>query len=200
MVRLLTITLLKFIIGRFNCRPLLFYREEKLILKEHQINYEIRDRELRIIGDDGEQLGIMSNDKALALAESKNLDLVKISPTAVPPVCKIMDYGKFRFEKAKKEKEARKNQKVVELKKVWLSMTIESNDLNIKAKQARKFIEEGDKVKVSIKMRGRQQAHPEMGVDVMNKFYEIVKDIAAMERAPLKEGRSILMIIAPLKK
>lgn len=141
----------------------------------------------------------MSLEKALSLAEASNIDLVKISPTAIPPVCKIMDYGKFRFEKAKKEKEARKNQKVVELKEVWLSMTIDTNDLNVKAKQAHKFLTEGDKVKVSIKMRGRQQAHPELGLEVMNKFFEILKDICFMERVPLKEGRSIFMILAPNK-
>ena len=141
----------------------------------------------------------MSLEKALSLAEASNIDLVKISPTAIPPVCKIMDYGKFRFEKAKKEKEARKNQKVVELKEVWLSMTIDTNDLNVKAKQAHKFLTEGDKVKVSIKMRGRQQAHPELGLEVMNKFFEILKDICFRERVPLKEGRSIFMILAPNK-
>lgn len=177
-----------------------FNGEEKIINKEHQINYEIRDREIRLIGDDGEQLGIMPVEKAMALAESKNIDLVKISPTAVPPVCKLMDYGKFRFEKAKKEKEARKNQKTSELKEVWLSMTIDTNDLNIKAKSAKKFIGEGDKVKVSIRMRGRQQAHPEMGIDVMKRFYDLLKDIAVEERKPIKEGRSIFMILAPNKK
>ena len=141
----------------------------------------------------------MPLEKALALAESKNFDLVKISPTAVPPVCKIMDYGKYKFEKAKKEKEARKNQKTVELKEVWLSMTIEDNDLNTKAKQAKKFLTDGDKVKVSIRMRGRQQAHPELGLDVMNRFFEVLKDVCIIERRPLKEGRSILMILTPNK-
>jgi translation initiation factor IF-3 len=179
---------------------LFFCREEINIIKENQINYEIRDRELRVIDENGQQLGIMTLDKALALSESKNLDLVKISSASVPPVCKIMDYGKFRFEKAKKEKEARKNQKVAEIKEVWLSMTIEENDLNVKAKQARKFLDCNNKVKVSIKMKGRQQAHPEMGVAVMNKFFEILKDVSVMERAPLKEGKNILMILAPIKK
>lgn len=177
-----------------------YFNRRKIIIKEHQINYEIRDREIRVIADDGAQLGIMPSDKAFALAESKNLDLVKISPTAVPPVCKIMDYGKFRFEQAKKEKEARKNQKVVELKEVWLSMTIDTNDLKIKAKHARKFLEDGNKVKVSIRMRGRQQAHPELGTEVMKNFFAVVSDVCTMERMPLKEGRSILMILAPNKK
>lgn len=200
MVRLPLITLSVSYLGRFFCRPFVLWEEEKTIIKEHQINYEIRDREIRLIGAEGEQLGIMPADKAMALAESKNIDLVKISPSAVPPVCKLMDYGKFRFEKAKKEKEAKKNQKTAELKEVWLSMTIDTNDLNIKAKQAKKFLTDGDKVKVSIKMRGRQQAHPEMGVEVMSKFYDILKDVSIEERKPLKEGRSILMILAPNKK
>lgn len=128
------------------------------------------------------------------------MDLVKIAPSAVPPVCKIMDYGKFRFEQAKREKEARKNQKIVEIKEIWLSMTIDTNDMNVKAKHARKFLEDAAKVKVSIRMKGRQQAHPEIGIEVMNKFYEILKDICVLERAPLKDGRNILMILASNKK
>lgn len=138
--------------------------------------------------------------KALALAEESGMDLVKIAPSAVPPVCKIMDYGKFRFEQAKREKEARKNQKIVEIKEIWLSMTIDTNDMNVKAKHARKFLEDAAKVKVSIRMKGRQQAHPEIGIEVMNKFYEILKDICVLERAPLKDGRNILMILASNKK
>lgn len=142
----------------------------------------------------------MPSDQALRLAQEKELDLVKISPTAVPPVCKIMNYGKYKFEQTKKEKEARKNQKTVELKEVWLSMTIEDNDLNVKAKQARKFLTDGDKVKVSIRMKGRQQAHPELGLDVMNNFYGILKDVCITEKRPLFEGRNILMILAPNKQ
>ncbi|MDD4002755.1 MAG: translation initiation factor IF-3 [Clostridia bacterium] len=167
--------------------------------KEHQINYQIRDREIRLVAADGAQLGIMPVERALALAEEQNYDLVKISPTAVPPVCKIMDYGKFKFENAKREKEARKNQKIVELKEVWLSMTIDIHDINVKAKSAKKFLTDGDKVKVSIRMRGRQQAHPELGIDVMKRFYETLQDVCIMERHPLKEGRSIIMILAPNK-
>jgi translation initiation factor IF-3 len=131
------------------------------------------------------------------MAFEQNLDLVKISPNAVPPVCKIMDYGKFKFENAKKEKEARKKQKTVDLKEIWLSMTIGDHDLNVKAKSARKFLSDGDKVKVSIRMRGRQQAHPEIGFEVMNKFYRMLEDVCVSERQPLKEGRNILMILAP---
>lgn len=174
--------------------------EEKGINKEHQINHEIRDREVRVIGADGSQLGVMPTVRALALAEENEMDLVKIAPGATPPVCKIMDYGKFRFEQAKREKEARKNQKIVEIKEIWLSMTIDTGDLNVKAKHARKFLEDGSKVKVSIRMKGRQQAHPELGIEVMNKFFDILKDISVLERAPLKDGRNILMILSPNKK
>lgn len=130
--------------------------------KEQQINEEIRDKEIRVISDDGEQLGIMSASQALKIAESKNLDLVKIAPTAKPPVCKIMDYGKYRFEKAKKEKEARKNQKIVEIKEIRLSLNIDTHDFETKINHARKFIAAGNKVKVSIRFRGREMAHPEL--------------------------------------
>lgn len=141
----------------------------------------------------------MSAVEANRIADEKNLDLVKISPTANPPVCKIMDYGKFRFDAAKKEKDARKNQKVSEMKEVWLSMTIDTHDLETKAKQAAKFLKNGDKVKVSIRMRGRQQAHASLGVDVMNEFFTLVEDVAEMGKKPLTEGRNIIMILQPKK-
>mgnify|MGYP002517306005 CR=1 FL=1 len=141
----------------------------------------------------------MSISEALRLAEEQNLDLVKIAANANTPVCKIMDYGKYRFETLKKQKEAKKNQKVVELKEIWLSMTIDVGDLNVKARQAQKFLTSGNKVKVSIRMRGRQNAHSSLGVDVMNRFYDLVKDVSTMEKRPLLEGRNILMILAPLK-
>ena len=141
----------------------------------------------------------MSISEALRLAEEQNLDLVKIAANATAPVCKIMDYGKYRFETLKKQKEAKKNQKVVELKEIWLSMTIDVGDLNVKARQAQKFLTSGNKVKVSIRMRGRQNAHSSLCVDVMNRFYDLVKDVSAMEKRPLLEGRNILMILAPLK-
>ena len=141
----------------------------------------------------------MSISEALKLAEEQNLDLVKIAANATAPVCKIMDYGKYRFETLKKQKEAKKNQKVVELKEIWLSMTIDVGDLNVKARQAQKFLTSGNKVKVSIRMRGRQNAHSSLGVDVMNRFYDLVKDVSVMEKRPLLEGRNILMILAPLK-
>ena len=169
------------------------------IKEQHQINEDIRDREVRVISDAGEQLGIMSASAALQLAIDADLDLVKISPNAVPPVCKIMNYGKFRFEQAKKEKENRKNQKVVELKEIYLSMTIDVGDLNVKAKKTMEMLADGNKVKVSIRMRGRQQAHASMGVDVMNRFFEMLGGKAVMDKAPKTEGRNILMILSPAK-
>ena len=135
----------------------------------------------------------------MRLAYDKDLDLVKISPNAVPPVCKIMDYGKFKFDKSKKDKEAKKNQRQNEIKKIWLSMTIDVGDLNVKAKQAQKFLAAGNKVKVSIRMRGRQNAHGDIGVDVMNRFFKILETEAVMEKKPMFEGRNILMILAPNK-
>ena len=169
------------------------------IKEQHQINEEIRDREVRVISAEGEQLGIMSAAQAIALAEEADLDLVKISPNAVPPVCKIMNYGKFKFEQAKKEKENRKNQKVVELKEIYLSMTIDIGDLNVKAKKTMEMLGDGNKVKVSIRMRGRQQAHASMGVDVMKRFFDMLDGKAVMDKAPVTEGRNILMILSPAK-
>ena len=163
------------------------------------MNGEIRDREVRLIGATGEQLGIVSSAEALHIAEEAELDLVKISPNANPPVCKIMNYGKYLFELTKKAKEAKKNQKVTEIKEIWLSMTIDIGDLNVKAKQTQKFLLSGNKVKVSIRMRGRQMAHQEIGVDVMKRFYEMVKDSGMIEKQPLTEGRNIWMMLAPLK-
>ena len=155
--------------------------------------------EVRVIGENGEQLGIMSSREALAIAEERDLDLVKISPNANPPVCKIMNYGKYLFELTKKNKEAKKNQKIVEIKEVWLSMTIDVGDLNVKARQAQKFLTAGNKVKVSIRMRGRQMAHSDLGLEVMKRFFELVKDCGTMEKQPLTEGRNIWMMLAPVK-
>lgn len=171
----------------------------KTIKREHQINEEIRDREVRLIDEEGGQLGIVSSREALSLAEDKGLDLVKISPNANPPVCKLMNYGKYLFELTKRAKEAKKNQKVTEIKEVWLSMTIDVGDLNVKAKQTLKFLSQGNKVKVSIRMRGRQMAHSELGVDVMKRFFELVKEQGQMEKQPLMEGRNIWMMLAPIK-
>ena len=170
-----------------------------IIKDQHQINEAIRDREIRVISATGEQLGIMSAQAALQIAEEAELDLVKISPNAVPPVCKIMNYGKFKFEQAKKEKENRKNQKIVELKEIYLSMTIDVGDLNVKAKKTVEMLGDGNKVKVSIRMRGRQQAHAAMGIEVMNRFFELLGGKAVMDKAPKVEGRNILMILSPAK-
>ena len=142
-------------------------------------------------------LGVMSARQALELADQAELDLVKISPNAVPPVCKIMDYGKFNFELLKRQKEAKKNQKTGEVKEIWLSMTIDVGDLNVKAKQTLKFLGEGNKVKVSIRMRGRQNAHADLGVAVMQKFAEMLGSAAVIEKKPLTENRNIIMIVAP---
>ena len=165
--------------------------------KETQINSSIRDPEVRVIGSNGEQLGIMSSREANQLAEEQDLDLVKISPNANPPVCKIMDYGKYVFDKAKREKEQRKNQKIVELKEVQLSMTIEQHDIEIKAKHATKFLLNGDKVKVSIRMNGRQQAYSDRGVETENAFAKSLEDISVIEKPAKVEGRNIIMILAP---
>ena len=154
---------------------------------------------MRVISATGEQLGIMSAREALAIAEEEGLDLVKISPNANPPVCKVMNYGKFKFEQAKREKENRKNQKVIELKEIYLSMTIDIGDLNVKAKKTIEMLGDGNKVKVSIRMRGRQMAHASMGVDVMNRFFELLGGKAVMDKAPKTEGRNIFMILSPAK-
>ena len=172
--------------------PLFFWQFKsryKAIKEQHQINESIRDREIRLIGEDGAQLGIMSAYEAQRLADEKELDLVKISPNAQPPVCKIMDYGKYMFELSKKEKEARRNQKTVEIKEVQLSMTIDVGDLNVKARAAQKFLTQGNKVKVTIRLRGRQNAHANLGVDVMNRFYEMIRDFGTLEKKPLLEGQ-----------
>ena len=170
------------------------------IKEQYQVNEEIRDREVRVISATGEQLGIMSSAEALRIADEENLDLVKISPNAVPPVCKILNYGKFKFEQAKREKENRKNQKVIEIKEIYLSMTIDVGDLNVKAKKTVEMLGDGNKVKVSIRMRGRQMGHASMGVDVMNRFFEMLGGKAVMDKAPVTEGRNILMILSPAKQ
>ena len=164
---------------------------------QHQLNEEITDKEIRLIGENGEQLGIVSGEEALRTAEEQGLDLVKIVPTAKPPVCKLMDYDKYRYEQAKKEREIRRNQKVVSIKEVQLSATIEENDIQTKAKAAVKFLQGGDKVKVSIRFRGRQITHQEIGLAVMQDFVTRVKDVAIVERKPLVEGRHMIMILAP---
>lgn len=162
-----------------------------------QINEEIRDKELRVISSDGQQLGIMSAKEALSIAEQKNLDLVKIAPKSNPPVCKIMDYGKYRFEQAKREKEARKNQHIVDIKEVRLSLNIDTHDFNTKLNSALKFIGHGDKVKVSIRFRGREMGHPEIGLEIMKRFAAACAEVAVVEKPAKLEGRNMIMFLAP---
>ena len=163
------------------------------------INEQIRDREVRLIGENGEQLGIMSAKEAMNLAEEAELDLVKIAPTAKPPVCKIIDYGKYRYEMARKEKEARKKQKVVELKEIRLSPNIDSNDLNTKMSAAKKFLSKGDKVKITLRFRGREMAHMSASKHILDDFAANLSDTAVVEKAPKVEGRSISMVLAEKK-
>jgi translation initiation factor IF-3 len=162
----------------------------------HQLNEDIQDKELRVIGPDGAQLGIMSSQAALELAASQDLDLVKISPTANPPVCKIMDYGKFRFDQMKKDKENRKNQRVVEIKEIRMSPNIDTNDLNTKVNAARKFIAKGDRVKFTLRFRGREMAHMSASKHILDDVAEMLKDIATVEKAPKQEGRTMTMFLA----
>ncbi len=162
-----------------------------------QINEEIRDKELRLIDSDGSQLGVVSLSQALNLASEKNLDLVKIAPQAKPVVCKIMDYGKYRFEQAKREKESKKNQRIMTLKEIRLSLNIDTHDFNTKLKHASKFISGGNKVKVSIRFRGREMGHPELGIDIMNKFAQECSEFANVEKPAKLDGRNMLMFLAP---
>ena len=166
---------------------------------EHQINEEIRDKEVRLISDDGEQLGIVPIQQAQDIAVEKGMDLVKIAPQAKPPVCKIMDYGKFRFEQAKREKEARKNQRVVEIKEIRLTPNIDIGDLNTKVKNACRFLKDGDKVKVSVRFRGREVTHSSLGQDLLHRFAELCSECSTVEKQPKLEGRQMLMFLAPAK-
>lgn len=161
------------------------------------INEEIRDREVRLIDANNNQQGVVTLEVAMRMAEEADLDLVKIAPQATPPVCKIMDYGKYRFEQTKREKEQRKNQKVIENKEIRLSATIDQHDMEVKAKACTKFLKNGDKVKVSIRFRGRQIRHGDIGLEVMNVFYEMVKDVAVIERPAKQEGRNMTMNLGP---
>ena len=164
---------------------------------ELEINEQIRDKEIRLIGADGAQMGIMSPRDALKMAIDKDLDLVKVAPQAKPPVCKILDYGKYRFEMQKKEKEAKKNQKVVELKEIRLSLNIDTNDFNTKVNQAAKFLQQGHKLKVSIRFRGREMAHTEIGRELLKKFAEQCAEVATMDKAAKLEGRNMSMFLSP---
>ena len=173
--------------------------QEDTVIKELQINGQIRDKEIRLIGSDGQQYGIVSAYEGQKIADEQGLDMVKISPTSQPPVCKLMDYSKYKYEQNKKEKEMKRNQKVIEIKEVWLSMTIDIGDLNTKANIARKFLKDGNKVKATIRMRGRQQAYANQGIEVMKKFAEILEDVSKIDKQPVTEGRNISMFLAPLK-
>ena len=184
-------------IGGFFARQSFLFWRWTHISTELIINERIRDREVRVIGEDGAQLGIMPTERALQLAVDAGLDLVKIVPRAVPPVCKLMDYDKHRFEQAKREKEIRKNQKTVTLKEVQLSATIEENDIQVKARNAVRFLKAWDKVKVTIRFRGRQITHSEIGYKVMREFAERISDVAVIERMPNLEGRHMIMILVP---
>lgn len=159
------------------------------------INEQIRDKEVRVIGENGEQLGVMTAKDAMKLAEDAELDLVKIAPTAKPPVCKIVDYGKFRYEQARKEKEAKKKQKVIEVKEIRLSPNIDTNDLNTKISAAKKFITKGDKVKITLRFRGREMAHMASSKHILDDFAQTLADIAVVEKAPKVEGRSMTMFL-----
>ncbi len=178
-------------------KRILFRRCIHISSKELAINEGIKFKEVRVISDDGSQIGIIPVEKALEAAYAKDLDLVCISPNAQPPVCKIMDYGKFRFEQAKREKDAKKNQKVVEVKEIRLGLSIDVHDFETKGKQAIKFLNAGNKVKVSIRFRGRELGHPEIGLDNMNRFAEFCKDYSTVEKAAKMEGRNMLMFLAP---
>ena len=182
-----------------DCHPLFCFVLEVLTIAklDHQLNEEIRDKEIRLIGEDGAQLGIMSADAANAMAEEQGLDLVKISPNATPPVCKIMDYSKFCYDQKKREKDARKNQRVVEIKEIRMSPSIDTNDLNTKIKSALKFLGDGNRVKVSVRFRGREMAHTDIGEKLLLEFAAACAEVASMEKNPKLEGRFMAIFLTP---
>ncbi len=167
------------------------------IIKELQINEEIREKEVRLIDVDGSQLGVVPLKRAFELAAERRLDLVNVAPTAKPPVCKIMDYGKYKYEMSKKEKEARKNQKIINIKEIRLTPNIESHDLNVKANRAIEFLQDGDKVKVSVRFRGREMGHTEMGKEVLDEFAKLIGDAGKIEKEAKLEGRNMTMFLMP---
>ena len=166
-------------------------------IKELQINEEIREREVRLIDDEGEQLGVVDTKRAMEIAIEKNLDLVKVAPTAKPPVCKIMDYGKYKYEQSKREKEARKNQKIINVKEVRLTPNIDIHDLDVKARMAIRFLQSGDKVKVSVRFRGREMGHTQIGREVLKNFAVLTDDVGIIEKPAKLEGRNMVMHLAP---
>ncbi|NPV52033.1 MAG: translation initiation factor IF-3 [Firmicutes bacterium] len=161
------------------------------------MNEEIRAREIRVIGDQGEQLGVMPFREALRLAEEKGLDLVEVAPTAKPPVCRVMDYGKYRYEQAKREREARKKQRIIDIKEIRMTPKIEGHDFEVKVRNAQRFLKDGDKVKATIKFRGREIVHADIGKALLEDLAEELKDVAIIERAPRVEGKSMIMILSP---
>ena len=184
---------------RISSVPVLFYFWRCCVIsnREHQINEEIRDKELRVIDVDGNQLGILSADEALKIAFEKDLDLVKIAPQATPPVCRIMDYGKFCFEQTKRAKEAKKNQKVIEIKEVRMSSTIDTHDFNVKVNQAVKFLSGGDKIKVSVRFKKRTLAHTQFGEELLAKFKDAISEAGVVDKPSKMEGRSLVMFVSP---
>ena len=183
--------------GCFAASALCIWRCFTIGKLEHQINEEIRDSEIRLISATGEQLGIMSAAQAQRIADEQGLDLVKISPQATPPVCKLMDYGKFRFEQGKREKEAKKNQHVVEIKEIRMSPGIDVGDFNTKLKNAQKFLADGNRVKVSVRFRGREMAHTDIGKDLLVRFAEQCAEVATLDKEPKLEGRSMSIFLSP---
>ncbi|MBQ9443381.1 MAG: translation initiation factor IF-3 [Lachnospiraceae bacterium] len=180
-------------------RSVFYFEEGKAISNDYFINDQIRDREVRVIGADGEQLGVMSIEDALDEAEKAELDLVKIAPNANPPVCKIVDYGKFKYEQIRKEKDARKKQKIVEIKEIRMSPNIDTNDLNTKMSAARKFLAKGNRVKVTLRFRGREMAHMQDSRYILDDFAEALSDVAVVDKAPKVEGRTMTITLAEKK-
>ena len=183
--------------ARMLCIRAFFRRCFTIATAVHQINEEITDKEIRLIGNEGEQLGIMSAEEALRIAAEQDLDLVKIAPGSNPPVCKVMDYGKFRFEQTKKEKDAKKNQRVIEIKEIRMSPGIGDNDFNTKLKNGQKFLNDGNRVKVSVRFRGREMAHTDIGEVLLRNFAEKCAEIANLDKAPKLEGRNMSMFLSP---
>lgn len=179
-----------------KAEKLCYKMEVHIISNELMINEQIRDKEVRVISETGEQLGVMSSKEAMKLAEEAGVDLIKIAPTAKPPVCKIMDFGKYRYEQARREKEAKKKQKTIEVKEVRLSPNIDTNDLNTKVNMARKFLTKGDKVKVTLRFRGRELAHVNTSKTILDEFAEALSDVAVVEKPAKFEGRSMIMFLA----
>ena len=179
------------------CAICLYPEVLEIANQSHQINEEITDSEVRLVSESGEQLGIMNAAEAIKAAEAAGLDLVKIAPNAVPPVCRIMDYGKFRFEQTKKEKEAKKNQKVIEIKEIRMGPSIGDNDFNTKLKNAQKFLQEGNRVKVSVRFRGREMAHTDIGKELLSDFAVRCSELATVDKAAKLEGRNMSMFLSP---